>query len=363
MNNRWISVGAPAAIVVGLASGGVIAWRTAQARTVVAAQPVTDPVQSEVDGARAQRASGVRGHGLRLRRAALQLYKNGNTQRALDVLAEVAEHPEDRFERFHATRMSAQFLADAGRTNEALTMFAQALANADGDPEVKLHCANGYASAAQQYALLLSYAGRTDEALAATARVGEAGTGDTGDWIVSDTYVNKVAILQRASRHGEVVQAIDSLFARFPNYGRDDGGYFRLQLARADAIDPSRRSDEFVASLRTAWGQRQPHPAAGDLGLALSQSLRARGDAAKALDVDLSVWDLTRQLLPLPAVDRDRVGALQKTALIQLTTAHEQGRPDVAAAALQVLRETASTDDERSEYIRAMARLPAEHRR
>ena len=303
--------------------------------------------------ARRRRQTGQSGHGDLARRAAWQFYQAGHPLIAIEVLGEVIANPESTFDLISALRMQGQYLRRLGRAAEAIEAFERLFAIVDQHPELVPQYALSYASAVEQYVLLLDAQQRYADAAVAAERVLGAEPGTFDDRQVKSLFTASIRALERSGDPAGALAKVEQLLERFPECGRDERACDLLAL-RARLRDPSRSTDGYIAELRAIWADPElgARPGIVEIGRLIADAYRARGLLEAAVQQDALTYARATALLA-GLDDADPGVALleesQRSLLGEMASAHRAGRPDIAEFALLRLIERAPTAAERAD--------------
>lgn len=302
--------------------------------------------------------------GVDLRRHAAELATAGEFRSAVEVLDGVISRPDSPFDRFSALRMKGQYLKLLGETARAKDCFGEAVAMADADESLKQYGIS-YASTVQQYSALVAIEGNLELASSLNERLTRL-VGSTDEYgVAEDAIVRNVQLkLQAGDRQGAAV-AIDRLFERSPNYGRDNGLGIQLRLMRADLVDPTMSTRAYVETVERLWNSAEFYGAEGmlEVGARLAGAFRARGDVESAIQTEVEI--VRRADVAIAAMNAgggaeltvERLVSRRDSSLNALTSAGEYGHTALALDALVRLRDASKDAVERAAYTKEIELL------
>lgn len=198
--------------------------------------------------------SGQTKYGSELRRMAAQLMSRGETvpaQRVLDEVVRSASRWQDAAE---AYRMKGLIYFKGGWYDDALAQFERQLAIYDEDPARAARGDPAYASGVNLAANAAEAIKSIEYALEINARILGEHHQSFDPWSVQAAAAFSVRLHQRLGRWPESIQAVEHVFAWYPNLKAERPGYaIDMLVASADAANRAAQALEYQARLEQLW--------------------------------------------------------------------------------------------------------------
>ncbi|MFN7020790.1 MAG: hypothetical protein ACK4WH_05610 [Phycisphaerales bacterium] len=284
----------------------------------------------------------------------------------------LADKPESKFDLAEAHRMLGQYTLTDGFSStvaQSTAHFLKQIEVFDANPAMKTSYSTLYASGVTQAAANLRAAGFLPDASALYARILGPDRSCLDANIITSTLINHSAVLERLGEPAAAVAAIDDLLASYPDYGSADGERLRLRMRRLGLLFPDKADPNRLSALQVLWNDPLARKTAWclDLGIALSDSFRASGKVAEAINLELAVLDCLEAnrddwtasgLKDKPGARHPReLQTIEVTFLSKLQSADSHNRPDACIRALRRLCQLARDPDERASFSLHLQRL------